>query len=291
MKELIAMGRIESALHKHTNPVVACSFGKDSEVILHLALTLEPDIPIVFNNTLSEYPDTLQLKRHLQDEWNLNLIEIKPENDWTFWKVVETYGFPIGQRRGISATSKCCYYLKKAPMEKALRENNWDLIIDGMTAYESRQRYFMFSRIDDDTGYRFNKQWKCHKLSPIWDWTPNDVWDYLEKFHLPYNTHYDKEFPDAPEMTKRGIWRQGYNRCLRVGCWACTIPIKYNPYYLKHLRVFYPRMYKLLLKRGLAEYLLEFGKGTEIYRHIDPSWIAEQRPCYFDINRKVCHFR
>lgn len=273
---------IKQALDKHDNPVVAVSFGKDSMVVLHMIRQIYPDIPVVFNNTKVEYPDTLRLKRQLVNEWNLNLIEAKPINGWTFWKIVEKYGFPIGQRRGASATSKCCYYLKKKPMDRARKRNQWDLIIDGMTIYESRQRYLQLTKYINDGGYRFNKKWKCHKLSPILDWTPSDVWGYIDDNNIPYNDYYDKPLANVPQMTKNGIREKGFYRCLRVGCWTCTIPIKYNPYHLIHLKQYYPKLHKLLLKKGLAKFLLEHGKNMEMYRQLDVDWMIDERPCYFD---------
>ncbi|GAI74161.1 unnamed protein product, partial [marine sediment metagenome] len=37
---------------------VAFSGGKDSEVVLYLCLQVAPDVPVVFNNTGVEYPET-----------------------------------------------------------------------------------------------------------------------------------------------------------------------------------------------------------------------------------------
>ena len=261
---------------RHHNPVVACSFGKDSEVVLHLARQVKKDIAVAFNNTLVEYPDTLAFKRKLTVEWGLNVTEIKPLNGWTFWKVIERYGFPLGQRSGSTATGKCCYFLKKAPMKKAMREHGWDLVIDGMTIYESRQRWMNLKE-----PYRYNQGWSCYKYSPIWDWTPTDVWDYIERYNLPYNPYYDKVL-GHPGYTKRGYRSKGYYRCLRVGCWACTIGIKYDSLRLTHLRKFYPKLHKLLLQKGLGEFLLDKGKNVEIYRNLDIDWMIENRPCYFD---------
>ena len=273
---------IEKYLEKHNNPVVACSFGKDSLVVLDKVRRIKPDIPIVFNNTGVEYPDTLLLRNKLKREWNLNLVEVKPLDGWTFWKVIEKWGFPVGQRRGVSATSKCCYYLKKSPMKKAMKEHGWDLVIDGMTIHESRQRMLNLYKHRDSHGYRYNKEWKCHKLSPIVDWSPSDVWDYIEEHELQYNAYYDTEMENVLEMTKRGIRQKGFYRCLRVGCWPCTIPLKYNPYYLRHLRMFYPKLHQLVLKKGLAKFLIEHGKNTEIYKTLGADWVSEYRPCYFD---------
>lgn len=274
---------IETALSKHKNSAVLCSFGKDSEVTLHIIKNIHPQIEVVYSNTKVEYPDTIRFKQQLIEEWNLNLIELKPIEGWDFWKVIEKYGFPVGQRLGASATSKCCYYLKKKPMDKAQREHKWDLLIDGMTIYESRQRFLNLKKYISVQGYRYNKKQKLHRLSPILDWTPTDVWDYIEKNNIPYNSFYDKEIPEIPDLTKRGIKAGGgYIRCLRLGCWCCTIPMKYNPNYLKHLRIFYPKLHQLLLQKGLAKFMMEKAESMSLFKHLNPEWLAETRPCLFD---------
>jgi len=279
-KAVIATRRIEQYLLKHPNPVVACSFGKDSIVVLDLVRHLHSEIAVVFGNTRCEYPDTLKLKRQLVNEWKLNFIEASPADGWTYWKIIEEFGFPIGQRTGGEATDKCCMHLKKKPMEKVMKEHDWDLVIDGLTSCESRRRYLALRNYPD--GYRYNVKWKRHKLSPIHDWTPSDVWDYIEEHNLPYNTYYDCEVPEHPDFTKRGKQQSEYWRCLRVGCWACTIPLKYDPFTLTHLKIFYPKLHQLLLKKGLAQFLLDNGKNMDIFRPLGADWIVENRPCYLD---------
>ena len=61
--------------------------------------------------------------------------------------------------------------------------------------------------------------------------------------------HYDNEVPSHPAYTKRGIKQSGYYRCLRVGCWCCTIPLKYDPFHLSHLRL----RHRLRLRFSLPE--------------------------------------
>ena len=248
-KEILAKQRIEEHIGKHNNPAISCSFGKDSVVVLHLVKQLGCNIPVVFNNTKVERRETLQLKRQLVKDWDIDLIEVFPSANWTFWKIVEEYGFPVGGRNNLAA-QRCCYYLKKKPMKEAQTKHQWDLLIDGLTAAESKQRYFTFR---DYGYYRYNKKNKVYKLSPIWDWTPGMVWDYIEQNNLPYNKFYDKELPQYPEMTKRGLKQWGYYRCLRVGCWACTIPLHVSKTYLIHMRTFYPKQHQFLLKEGFIK--------------------------------------
>jgi 3'-phosphoadenosine 5'-phosphosulfate sulfotransferase (PAPS reductase)/FAD synthetase len=79
------------------NCAVAFSGGKDSTIAVWLATRFYPDIPVVFNNTGVEYPETIQFVHKLANNWNLNLIETKPE--MTFWDCVDKWGFPVPRDR------------------------------------------------------------------------------------------------------------------------------------------------------------------------------------------------
>ncbi|MCL7390234.1 MAG: phosphoadenosine phosphosulfate reductase family protein, partial [Thaumarchaeota archaeon] len=83
---------IKEALNKFKRVAVACSFGKDSVIVLHMVRQYKPDILVVFSNTGVEMKETLQYRDFLVKEWNLNYIEAKPK--MTFWEIVEKYGYP-----------------------------------------------------------------------------------------------------------------------------------------------------------------------------------------------------
>ena len=72
---------------------VAFSGGKDSEVVLHLCLQVMSNVPVVFNNTGVEYPQTVKFVAELQESWSLNLVVTHPEK--SFWDCMEQYGFPF----------------------------------------------------------------------------------------------------------------------------------------------------------------------------------------------------
>jgi tRNA(Ile)-lysidine synthase TilS/MesJ len=60
------------------NLAVACSFGKDSMVVLDMARKINPNVKVVFNNTGVEFPETIQFKNEMVKKWKLNLIETQP---------------------------------------------------------------------------------------------------------------------------------------------------------------------------------------------------------------------
>ena len=84
---------IQRQLREHPNKMaIAWSGGKDSTIIVYLVIRFEPHIPIIFNNTGIEYPETITFVHNTATAWNLNLVETKPLK--TFWQCVSEYGFP-----------------------------------------------------------------------------------------------------------------------------------------------------------------------------------------------------
>jgi phosphoadenosine phosphosulfate reductase len=252
---------VKRVLAENEKPVVACSFGKNSMVVLHMVRLFNPDIHVLFNDTLMEFPDTYKFKKLISGKWKLKLIETKPTK--TFWWVVENYGFPLFSRKGHKDSSKnCCRYLKEYPIEKILRKYKFDLYFTGLSRHESRLREFSAKKYGNYFYSKRNKHWKCH---PIQDWTSDDVWEYHKIYKLPHNSFYDRTVPD------------GFD--LRTGCWCCTIPIKYGK--VEFLRINYPHLWKLLLKRGLGRLVLEQKTGSNVPKE-QIEHLIQTRPCYFD---------
>jgi len=250
---------VKEALSEHEDPIVACSFGKDSMAVLHLVRQFKPDVKVLWNNTLVEYPDTYQFVRRITKEWDLQIFEAKPQK--TFWQIVDEFGWPIYPRNATGnrqkATVKCCKELKKLPTLRLLRRYKWDLYFTGLTRYESRLREFSAQRYGD---YFYSKTWRIWKCHPIQDWTTDDIWEYHRQFHLPHNPLYDK---NAIEI-RGGI---------RTGCWPCPQAIRYGK--LQHLRYYYPRLFYLLVdKHGLGEELGRI-KATKSIRAIDDNTCSE----------------
>jgi len=191
---------ISKALAKSNNPIVAYSGGKDSETVLHRVRTIDPSVPALFCNTGVEHPFTVKHCHTIP-----NLIEVHPQK--SYWQCVDQYGWP-GVKNSDHGThgNQCCKYLKERPALDYYKANNVDLIFDGLTADESRQRWMFFKRFGHT---HFTKCWNAVKCHPIHDWTEDMVWKYLRTHNVPYNPIYDK----------------GHKRC---GCMPCTAYISWK---------------------------------------------------------------
>jgi len=194
---------------------VAWSGGKDSTLVVHFARKYLPDVPVMFNNTGVEYPETVEYVRRLAQEWELNLIETKPL--MPFWKVVERFGLP--ERRSKVGTPQCCRYLKEYPAMRVIKEKGFKAVMTGITGAENKQRELLILR----KGFcYFAKEEGIQKIHPLYHWTPQDVLRFYKREGLPLNPIYAK-----------------VDRC---GCMPCTGHIGWkskmgrtNPKLLRHI--------------------------------------------------------
>ena len=145
-----AQDLIKQAIKRHKeNIAVACSFGKDSITILHMALKIDPNIKVIFENTGVEFPETIQYKEKIKKLWKINLYETKPIK--TFWECAEKYGLPKIRKQGGKGSNspQCCKYLKEKPGQQLQKELKINAIITGIQACESRSRRLIEKRYDN----------------------------------------------------------------------------------------------------------------------------------------------
>ena len=232
---------VKQAIDRHKGSIaVACSFGKDSMTVLHMALKYDPNIMVIFENSGVEFRETIAYKNRMTKEWGLNLHVTRPLK--TFWQCIEQYGLPaVRKSKGAGSNApRCCYYLKERPGLLMQKELGVTAIITGLQACESRSRTLLAMRYDNKkTPYtskdnvefcsqrwytRSTNTWGYH---PIMLWSTAEVWDYTAKNNIPINEVYTK-------------WDGLYPRC---GCLPCTAYLSWKD----RLSVSHPRLYNHLL--------------------------------------------
>jgi len=216
---------------------IAFSGGKDSEIVLFLCLLVAPNVPVVFNNTGVEYPETVKFVASLEEAWGLNLIVTHPEK--SFWQCIEQYGFPRGTKysrtRGAHPTAQCCYWLKEKPALLAIRQNHWLGQFTGISASESRNRMFLAR----DKGYCYHiKKGNFCKIHPILWWTESEVWQFIHDNGLPFNQAYLKGAE-------------------RVGCMPCTAHKKWE----EQMQRVNPKLYRMIKLRKDNQYVMTLDEG------------------------------
>ena len=196
----ITQTRIRRAIREHGDKcAVACSWGKDSAVVLYLTLKEKPDVLVVHSNTGVDHKLTYEFRDRMVKEWSLNYVEVK--GDKTYWQIIKEDGIQAVRNSGTNRVPKCCLILKDKPAEKYYKESGIKCVLTGITAAESRNRWMLQRRCGE---YYYAKSQGLWKLHPIMDWTEEEVWAFIRSENIPYNEFYDK-FPG--------------HRC---GCVPCT---------------------------------------------------------------------
>jgi len=184
--------------HKEQKVAVACSFGKDSMVVLHLALQVDPQFPIFSVMTPFKPKETLQYKNYMTNLWRLN---------------IRTYmdSF-VGEQFNLYYTNPdaCCQRYKVEPTRRAIHELGLTAWITGLRRTEGRTR-INYDFVEERDG--------LVKVNPILDFTETDVWRYLAINQIPVNPLYaqgyrslgcepcSKKEEDESETERAGRWK------------------------------------------------------------------------------------
>ena len=193
-EELAALPAAERIRRAHErwgdSLVMSTSFGVQSAVLLHLANTVVPGIPVIFVDTGYLFPETYRFAQELTDRLELNLKLYTPRRTSAMQEAVE------GKRWEKDIADLEAYNLenKVEPMNRALRELDAQAWISGLRRSQSSTRGHLRP---------LKRQNKTYKAYPIIDWNDRDIYRYLTENNLPYHP----------------LWDQGY---VSVGDWHST---------------------------------------------------------------------
>jgi phosphoadenosine phosphosulfate reductase len=191
---------------------VAFSGGKDSLVVLHMTLKVDTEVPVVYNNTTVEFPETINYVKMLSKKWGFKLVVAKPEVP--FFKELKKRGWATHENRW------CCSFCKEEPTKKVLSRLNVLAEITGTVRTESIYRRSL-TPLRPPTKNPF-----VIRVNPIYDWNEWEVWNYIKQNDLPVNP----------------LYNLGYKR---IGCWCC--PINGLSHYLRLKRT-HPQLFNYLRK-------------------------------------------
>lgn len=190
MRLLRSMSLVQDALKVCSKPYVACSFGKDSLVVLDIVRKCyvgKLDVILVRASEFDEWPGTEELARYYEKEYELNLHEIKTMDITDCFDLAGGfYIFPETE-----AQRRADYLYEKSffdGIKKKAREIKADLAFIGLRKLESKKRNYVLNKY----GLFFYSKTHCiFQCYPIADWTSRDVWAYIFKNNLRYLELYD----------------------------------------------------------------------------------------------------
>ena len=171
--------------------VYACSFGVEGMVMIDLISQINSKAQIVFLDTELHFEETYRLIDEVKARYpELNIKMKKPA--LTVEEQAEKYGDKLWERQ----PDRCCYMRKIVPLREEL--SNATAWLSGLRREQSPERS-QTKFINKDENF------KSVKICPLIHWSWTDIWDYVKKHHLPYNTLHDQGYPS-------------------IGCVPCTLP-------------------------------------------------------------------
>lgn len=172
---------------------IGTSFQGAGLVMMDLAKQHNLHFPVFTLNTGLLFPETLELKRRLEDFFGYQIESLAP--DLTVEQQERVQGPELWKRD----PDLCCTIRKVFPLQSKLAE--LDCWITGLRRQQSDSRsniHIVELYVFDATNGR-----DIVKLNPMANWTREQVWNYIKQHKIPYNPLHD----------------QGYHS---IGCWPCT---------------------------------------------------------------------
>ena len=187
---LTASNFLREHLQHARRACITSSFQAEDVVVLHMALQIQPRIPVLFLETGYHFPETLEYRDRIASEWNLNLVNVEPEIS-----VAEQESqFGILNQ---TAPDRCCGLRKVEPLFRAL--GGYTTWVTGLRREQSKSR----ANLQPHEFFTLPTGHILAKLSPLSEWTSRDVWHYAERHSIPLLSLYE----------------QGYTS---IGCAPCT---------------------------------------------------------------------
>lgn len=184
---------IREVFAQFNNPAILFSGGKDSIVMVHLAMKAfypaKIPFPLVHIDTGHNFPETIAFRDHLVEKLGVNLIVGSVQKSIDEGRVKE--------ETGLNATRNA---LQTTTLLDTIEEHQFDACMGGARRDEekARAKERVFSVRDDFGGWDPKLQrpelWhtyngKIHKgenvrVFPISNWTELDVWNYIKKENI-----------------------------------------------------------------------------------------------------------
>lgn len=157
------------------------SFGAQAAVMLYLLTRCWPDIPVVLIDTGYLFPETYRFVDELADRLALNLKVYRSETS-PAWQ--ESRWGRLWEQ-GAEGIERYNRLNKVEPMQRALRELGAGTWFSGLRRAQGPTRAQL---------QPVQRQWGRYKVCPLFDWSDEQVEDYLREHNLPYHPLREKGF-------------------------------------------------------------------------------------------------
>jgi phosphoadenosine phosphosulfate reductase len=197
LESLSALDRIRWAVDTLPNDVVLLSsMQKTAVVLMHLFHRLGLSNEVLFVDTGYHFFETLRMRDEVMRRYRLNLVTLYPAS--TIEDQEKLHGSKLFT--SIAGQPECCRMRKEAPLLAHLQTKRAPVLINGLRRSEGGKRRNIrpFGEDPRTGGYQ---------LSPLFDWTGDDVAAYIAEHDLLVHPLHAASYPS-------------------IGCYPCTTPVQ-----------------------------------------------------------------
>ena len=177
----------------YPNIVLSSSFQTQSMPLLYMVKKVQPKMRIFFLDTGMHFWDTLIFREHLEQIWNLNIVDLRPDEKWR--TVLRHFGSDLPD----TDPNLCCYIRKVQPMQKAMK--GLDAWITGIRRDQTENR--AHAQILEYT------REGLLRIAPLLNWTGEAIFNFIAEKGLPRHPLPNSRYPS-------------------IGCKPCTRAIQPN---------------------------------------------------------------
>jgi phosphoadenosine phosphosulfate reductase len=198
--------QLAAVVREHRRVVYSNSLGAEAMVLTDIIWSHIPEIDVFSIDTGRLPEETYELLEKLQRRYKRTVRIVYPDAQ-ALEKLVADQGVN-GFYHSLEARLACCHVRKVEPFKRAIA--GYSAWVTGVRREQSVTRAQAQSvEWDAENG--------LHKVSPLLDWSEEQVWQYIRARKLPYNSLHDRQFPSIGCSPCTRAIQPGENR--RAGRW------------------------------------------------------------------------
>jgi phosphoadenosine phosphosulfate reductase len=226
-----AAALLQRAVADYKDVVYSNSLGIEAMVLTDIVCNFAPEIEIFTLDTGRLHQETLDLLDRVERRYQRRITVYYPDA-----AQLEAYvrdnginGFYLG----VEERQSCCGIRKVEPFKRALAGRKaW---VTGVRREQSAERA-------QGEAVAWDERYNMWKISPLLEWTEQDIQDYIKAKNLPYNVLHDRGFlsigcapctravePGADPRSGRWWWENPESRECGLQPRTRVIPIKPAP--------------------------------------------------------------
>jgi phosphoadenosine phosphosulfate reductase len=179
VRELLA-----SAVQQFGKVVYANSLGAEAMVLTDIIWTHVPQIDIFSIDTGRLHEETYELLEKLERRYKKRLRIVYPTTE-SIESLIGKQGVN-GFFHSIDARRNCCATRKIEPFKRAIA--GYSAWVTGVRREQSAARAL-------GQPIEWDAQYGLQKVSPLLDWSEEQIWQYIRARQIPYNALHDKQYP------------------------------------------------------------------------------------------------